>query len=833
MSELIVKWKDTKTEAEGYLVLDRIINGVSGGGIFMHSQATLEETADIARNMTKKFTVTVPQIGGAKAGIRFNHTDSRAKQVLRRFIQAQAKFLETVWVTAGDLNTDDAFIEEIITKELGLTCCQHRLAVAVAEAKNQPNLSSQLSKLIKYPANKYSPLIEATVGYGVSESIKTIVEKVSPELMETVRVMIQGFGAVGSNLGYYLVTRKIGKVVGICDKDGFICHPDGLPIIELLEARYNRLVILNKELNEIKDNLVRGSDGINIDQDIINQISSLEMKINEAKKNCIVNLSLSQKEQLNFSSRAGFKSNDDFMGGFLASQKAEVFSACAVRYVINEHTVGHLTNNMWKDIKFKYLICGANNPYGKYDGDKLIEDKMGQVQSRLQMEGVIIVPDWVTNSGTAQLFHRGLSIPFDLESPDLADQVLIKCAQPIRHFLEDVMTNPINIPVACLTKAERQIKNPIKLDVEDISIINPAKSIYALEPMATLPSSEERYNQVIKVGAECIQIKELQNLLENSPNPVCYDGFEPSGRMHIAQGLMKANTVNIMTANGFTYIFWVADIFAKLNHKMGGDLQKIRDVGNYFIEIWKACGMKMDRVKFLWAMDEINKRSDEYWSMVAHINEMITIKRVKRCMQIQGRAENNFEDQTASSILYSTMQCADIFFLGVDVCQLGLDQRKVNMLAREVSSKLGRKSPIILSHPMLAGLKEGQDKMSKSDLNSAIFMEDSKEEVHKKIMKAYCPDKSSENNPCLDYYKLIVFPRLNSVQIEIESNCYTYSTYEDLVSDYKQGKIFPKYLKFGLIKYLNQFLEPIRTHFEIDPYAKALLERVKTYKVTK
>ena len=32
------------------------------------------------------------------------------------------------------------------------------------------------------------------------------------------------------------------------------------------------------------------------------------------------------------------------------------------------------------------------------------------------------------------------------------------------------------------------------------------------------------------------------------------------------------------------------------------------------------------------------------------------------------------------------MQAADVFELGVDICQLGLDQRKVNMLAREYAA---------------------------------------------------------------------------------------------------------------------------------------------------
>jgi tyrosyl-tRNA synthetase len=74
------------------------------------------------------------------------------------------------------------------------------------------------------------------------------------------------------------------------------------------------------------------------------------------------------------------------------------------------------------------------------------------------------------------------------------------------------------------------------------------------------------------------------------------------------------------------------------------------------------------------------------------------------------------------------MQTADVFLLGVDVCQLGLDQRKVNSLAIKYANHvLKMKPPVILSHHMLMGLKGKADKMSKSDPNGPIFVEDSRE----------------------------------------------------------------------------------------------------------
>jgi tyrosyl-tRNA synthetase len=48
---------------------------------------------------------------------------------------------------------------------------------------------------------------------------------------------------------------------------------------------------------------------------------------------------------------------------------------------------------------------------------------------------------------------------------------------------------------------------------------------------------------------------------------------------------MKAINVNKLTGAGCTFKFWVADWFAQLNNKMGGDLKKIQTVGRYMVEV--------------------------------------------------------------------------------------------------------------------------------------------------------------------------------------------------------------------------------------------------------
>lgn len=373
-------------------------------------------------------------------------------------------------------------------------------------------------------------------------------------------------------------------------------------------------------------------------------------------------------------------------------------------------------------------------------------------------------------------------------------------------------------------------------ELEKTTIADDASAMDA-NPMheASGMTLNERLELALTIAEECIQPNELRMLLEKKPMPVCYDGFEPSGRMHIAQGVMKALNVNKLTKIGCKFKFWVADWFALMNNKMGGDLKKIQKVGQYMVEVWKAIGMDLDNVEFVWSSEEINKRADEYWPLVLDIARKNKLARILRCSQIMGRSES--DELAASQIFYPCMQCADIFFLKADICQLGVDQRKVNMLAREYCEDIKRKNkPVILSHHMLMGLKQGQEKMSKSDPESAIFMEDSEADVNVKLKKAYCPPGIVEGNPCLEYIKYVVIPwcgKFSVTRTEENGGDKDYLAYEEVEADFLAEALHPGDVKPALARHLNQILQPVRDHFQNNPEAKKLLDTIKKYKVTK
>lgn len=363
---------------------------------------------------------------------------------------------------------------------------------------------------------------------------------------------------------------------------------------------------------------------------------------------------------------------------------------------------------------------------------------------------------------------------------------------------------------------------------------------------------EEKINLIKQVGEEIVTEEELIQLLKNEKNPIAYDGFEPSGQMHIAQGILRAININKMIKAGIKFKMLIADWHAMANNKMGGDLKKIQTVGRYFIEVWKACGMDLKNIEFIWASDLV--KDQKYWELVIKIGRTNALRRFIRCAEIMGR-EESLDKLTGAMIIYSCMQVADIFYLGAKICQLGMDQRKVNMLAREIGPQLGFWKPVVVSHHMLMGLKKiqisklksqnGKEakikrtielKMSKSHPDSAIFMTDTTEDIRRKITKAFCPEGIVEENPILEYYRYILFEKFSPITIDRPAKWggpMTFSSYQELEKKFVNKEIHPQDLKETAIILLDQLLQPVREHFSKNKNAKNLLQQVRSFQITR
>ena len=67
--EIVFEWKDEKTDAEGWIVINSLRGGAAAGGTRMRVGVTKDEVLALAKTMEVKFTVAGPPIGGGKSGI--------------------------------------------------------------------------------------------------------------------------------------------------------------------------------------------------------------------------------------------------------------------------------------------------------------------------------------------------------------------------------------------------------------------------------------------------------------------------------------------------------------------------------------------------------------------------------------------------------------------------------------------------------------------------------------------------------------------------------------------------------------------------------------------
>jgi glutamate dehydrogenase/leucine dehydrogenase len=264
--EIIFQWQDSQTEAKGWVVINSLRGGAAGGGTRMRVGLDQHEVISLAKTMEVKFTVSGPPIGGAKSGINFDPNDPRKKEVLKRWYAAVTPLLKHYYGTGGDLNVDE--INEVIpiTEDCGVWHPQE----GVFNGHYQPRESQKINRigqlrqgvLKTIESENFTPDIERKfviadmiTGYGVAESVKHYY-KIYGGNLKNKRVIVQGWGNVGSAAAYY-IAQDGAKVVGIIDRNGGLINEKGFSFEEI------KKLFLNKNGNAINDKNLLSFDEIN------------------------------------------------------------------------------------------------------------------------------------------------------------------------------------------------------------------------------------------------------------------------------------------------------------------------------------------------------------------------------------------------------------------------------------------------------------------------------------------------------------------------------------------------------------------------------------------
>jgi glutamate dehydrogenase (NAD(P)+) len=207
----------------GFRVQHSIARGPCKGGIRYAHDVTLDEVRALASWMTWKCAVVNIPFGGAKGGVICdpkNMSQGELERMTRRYTSEIIDFIGPEKdVPAPDVNTNEqtmAWIMDTYSMHVGHT------VTSVVTGKPLTIGGSR-------------GRIEAT-GRGVMLACDESLRYLNLPL-DGCRVVIQGFGNVGSNAAR-LMTERGYKIVGVAEIDGGLRNSSGIDIHQLIEYKY-------------------------------------------------------------------------------------------------------------------------------------------------------------------------------------------------------------------------------------------------------------------------------------------------------------------------------------------------------------------------------------------------------------------------------------------------------------------------------------------------------------------------------------------------------------------------------------------------------------------
>jgi glutamate dehydrogenase (NAD(P)+) len=207
----------------GFRVQHNIARGPAKGGIRYAPDVNLDEVRALASWMTWKCAVVNIPFGGAKGGIICDPKSMSRGELERMTRRYTSEIIDFIGpekdVPAPDVNTNEqtmAWIMDTYSMHMGHT------VTSVVTGK-PVNIGGSRGRT------------EAT-GRGVmivcGESLRYLGIPI-----EGSRVVIQGFGNVGSNAARLMMEHGY-KIIGIAEKEGGLYNPDGIDIRQLLDYKY-------------------------------------------------------------------------------------------------------------------------------------------------------------------------------------------------------------------------------------------------------------------------------------------------------------------------------------------------------------------------------------------------------------------------------------------------------------------------------------------------------------------------------------------------------------------------------------------------------------------
>ncbi|MEX0932644.1 MAG: tyrosine--tRNA ligase [Candidatus Pacearchaeota archaeon] len=308
------------------------------------------------------------------------------------------------------------------------------------------------------------------------------------------------------------------------------------------------------------------------------------------------------------------------------------------------------------------------------------------------------------------------------------------------------------------------------------------------------------------IKRNCIEVINEDKINSFMKKGVVYCGYECSGEIHLGHLVTILKLLDLQKA-GIKVKILLADWHTWLNKK--GDWDFVNNQLKQWENGFKHVGLKAEIIKGT----SFQKKSD-YFEDILKLALNVTVNRGVRSMQQVAR---DIENAKVSQIIYPLMQVADVKYLKTNFVVAGSDQRKIYMLGLDQGKDIGLQDAVYLYTALIPSLKGPGNKMSSSIKDSFISIRDGKEDIVKKINKAYCKVGDLTNNPVLAITRLVIFPMFERIEIkrpEKFGGNLIFKDYSKLEKEFEAGKIHALDLKNAVSENLEKIIAPIRKEWK-------------------
>ncbi len=219
--------------------------------------------------------------------------------------------------------------------------------------------------------------------------------------------------------------------------------------------------------------------------------------------------------------------------------------------------------------------------------------------------------------------------------------------------------------------------------------------------------------------------------------PILISGVQPTGRLHIGNflGSLK-NFVGIQNSDKYQCYFFIADL-----HSLTEDF-KPEEKYDQILELateYLAAGLTPKK-STIFVQSQIPAHAELMWLLTTITPE----GELRRMTQYKDKVMVKKEEANSGLLMYPVLMAADILLYDAKFVPVGEDQLQhlelTRTLARKFNNRFGKTfiepKPILTKTPRVMSLADPQKKMSKSQPEGCLFLDDRPEDIKRKISRA-------------------------------------------------------------------------------------------------